>query len=377
MEIIGVIAEYNPFHNGHLYHLKQIKKLYKDSLLVAVITGYFTQRGNLSLINKQDKTKLALDYGIDLVLELPFAYTIQSADTFAYAALKILNAVGVTKIIFGSESNDLNILTKIAQASLDNNQINKKIKPYLKSGLNYPTALSKVIYDMTSCKIDTPNDLLGISYIKEIIKNNYNIIPITIKRTNNYNDKTPNKTSIISATAIREMLKNSQDITSYIPKYNFNVTFYNIEIFNYLKYKIIIDEKNLSKYLSFDETLLKKLKKAINQASTCEELINLLKTKKDTYNKISRMLLYILTSFTKEEKESIEIDYIRVLGMNKKGQNYLKQIKNKTSIPIITKYKDINSKLLDLEYRSVLLFSTFTNDQNLAKLELQKPVIKD
>ena len=141
MQRIGLIAEYNPIHNGHIYQIKEIKRLYPDSIIILITNSYFTQRGDISIINKWDKTKIALDNNIDLVIELPFPYATQSADIFAKGALKILNFLQIDTLIFGSESNDINKLKKLASTQLNNKKYDEKVKTYLNQGINYPLIL--------------------------------------------------------------------------------------------------------------------------------------------------------------------------------------------------------------------------------------------
>ena len=162
MEIIGIICEYNPFHNGHLYHINNIKEKFPNSLLIFVLNGYYLERGEISILTHADKTKIALDNKIDIVLELPFIFGTQSADTFADISLKILNNFHINKLIFGSESNNPEKLKQIAELQL-NTSYDEQVRKYLDKGLNYPTALARAL------NIDfefLPNDLLGISYTK-------------------------------------------------------------------------------------------------------------------------------------------------------------------------------------------------------------------
>ena len=173
MKIVGIICEYNPFHNGHIYHINKVKKLYKDCIIILVLNGYFLERGEISILDKITKTSIALNNGVDVILELPFVYGSQSADKFANAALKILNNFKVDKVVFGSECNNLDILNKIVDAQLYDKNYNQKVKEYLDKGLNYPTALSKALN--INFDFNNPNDLLGISYIKAIKQNNFNI----------------------------------------------------------------------------------------------------------------------------------------------------------------------------------------------------------
>ena len=166
---IGIICEYNPFHYGHLYHLNKIKEIYPDSNIILVLSGWITERGDLSLIDKFKKADIALKYGVNLVVELPFKY-IQSADYFAKGAVGILNELKCDTIVFGSESNNVDELINLATIQLNNKKYDKLVKEYLNEGINYPTAMSKALKTITNKTIDTPNDILGLSYVKEIIK---------------------------------------------------------------------------------------------------------------------------------------------------------------------------------------------------------------
>ncbi len=371
MNVIGIVAEYNPFHNGHLYHINKIKKMYPDSVIIAVISGSFCQRGDISILNKWDKSLIAINNQIDLVIELPFVFATQSADIFAKGAIKLLNSLHVDTIVFGSESNDIDYLTKIANQQINDKDYHHRVKSLLNKGINYPTAMAKAL----NMEIKQPNDLLAISYIKEIIKNNYSIKPIAIKRTNDYHDDQLNN-SIVSATAIRSNLDDS-DILNYLPNSSYE-KLYRIDMdryFQLLKYKIISDINILNTYQTVDEGIENRIKSTINNSNNLEELIMNIKTKRYTYNKINRMLTHILCSFTKEETANIEIEYIKILGFNKKGRNYLNTIKKDIAIPLITSYR-FASKILDIEYRVTNIYSLLVNDDKLIKREKEKPIIK-
>ena len=291
---IGIICEYNPFHNGHIYHLNKIKELYKDEEIILVLSGNYTQRGLPSIIEKYDKALLALTYGVDLVIELPFSFSTQSSDFFAKGSLQILNKLKCNKLVFGSESDDIEVLKSLANIQLNNKEYNTLVKEDLDKGINYPTAMSNALKKITNKTVSDANDLLALSYIKEIISNKYNIEPISIKRTNNYNDK--NLTgSISSATSIREALKNSKDIKETVPKETIKLInkFDEIKYFNYLKYKVLSD-KDLSIYQTVDEGLDNKIKKEIVNCNTIQELIDKIKSKRYTYNKLNRMFTHII-----------------------------------------------------------------------------------
>ena len=376
MKSVGIICEYNPFHNGHLYHLEEIKKMFPEHLIILVLSPSFTERGEISIINKWDKTKISLEAGIDLVLELPFPFATQSADIFAKGAVQILEHMNCEYLIFGSESNDINTLNYLADIQLNNNEYHKLVNIYLKEGINYPTALSKALTKLSKINIKEPNDLLGLSYVREIKSNSFKIQPITIKRTNNYHDLNTNS-NIVSASAIRNLIKEKKDITNFVPNYvtkYINFKNYDEKLFQLLKYKILSDN-DLSKYQTVDEGIENRILKYINKCNSLEELINDIKTKRYTYNKISRMFIHILCSFTKEQaKEMNKIEYIRILGFNKTGQDYLKLIKKNLSIPIITNCKSFENEMLRLEHKISDIYNLITEDTFKDKLE--KPIIK-
>lgn len=385
MKIIGLIAEYNPFHLGHLYQINKIKEIYPESIIIAIISTNFTQRGDISILNKWDKTKICLDHNIDIVLELPTLYATQSADIFASNAIKILNEFKIDTLVFGSETNDTETLYQLANTQLNNKDYNQLVKIYLDAGINYPTAMNKALNELTNQDVDKPNDLLGLSYIKEIIKNNYQITPISIKRTNNYhqeklikeNKNNNSNSNIISANLIRKLHLDNQDITPYIPNNTNKYIYHNLSInnaYNLLKYKIITDN-NLDKYLTVDEGIENRIIKYLNKSNTWEELVMNIKTKRYTYNKINRMLIHILLGITK--KDNNQETYIRILGFNNQGRNYLNKIKKDIKLPIYTSYKNNLSNNLDIEFKSTYIYSLITNDKTLIKKEYQnKPIIK-
>ncbi len=371
MQIIGIVCEYNPFHNGHLYHLKKIKELFPNSLIVLVLNGYFLERGEISLISKKDKTFLSLLYGVDLVLELPFVFGSQSADVFANKSITILEELNCDYVVFGSESNDLETLWQFVNYTINNSkEYNYNVKKYLKEGLNYPTALAKALNSNITIKA---NDLLAISYLKSIKLNNFKIKPLCIKRTNDYLD-TSLDDYIVSASNIRERRKKKEDISKYLPK---EVLKYlkdmDLELlFNILKYKIMTD-KDLSIYLDVDEGIENRLKKVINECNDLDTLIMKMKTRRYTYNKIRRMLIHILIGLTKEDNKKIELEYIRVLGFNNKGVEYLNKIKKKKK-----ELFKVNKKTLlySYELKSAYLYDLITKDNNILFENNNKPIIK-
>lgn len=359
MKSIGIIAEYNPFHNGHLYHIDKIKEKYPDYTIILVMTGNFTERGDVAIIDKWKRCEIALKHGVDLVIELPYPFATQSADYFAYGAVTLLEKLNCEKIVFGSESDNVDDLYLIAKTQIDNPEFDRLVKIYSKFGNNYPTALSLALNDLTNKKIDEPNDLLGISYIKTILKNNYKIKYETIKRTNNYHDLELNN-EISSASSIREALKNNLDITNQIPKDT--ISYYNDlhfieDYFDILKYKILTEE-DLSIYHTVEEGIDKLLKKNINKANNYSELIKLIKSKRYTYNKITRMLLHILCNFTKTKANLFkDISYLRILGFNDTGKSYLNKVKKNIDIPIISKICKDKDPMLEFELQTTDIYN--------------------
>ena len=376
MTSIGIICEYNPFHNGHLYQIQTIKEKYPDSILIAVMTGNFTERGECAILNKWIRTEIALSHGIDLVIELPYPFATQSADFFAHGGITILEKLGVEKVIFGSESNNIESLQTIAKVQIENDEFDKLVKVYSKLGKNYPTAISCAVEDLTGKKIDTPNDLLGVSYIKTILKNHYHIQPETIQRTNEYHTKEL-ENSISSASSIREALKRKESIKNQVPEDTigyYQTLHFMEDYFPLLKYKIL-SEEDLTIYQTVEEGIDQVLKKQILNSNSYEELIQNIKSKRYTYNKISRMLLHILCNFTKEKaKDMQEIEYIRILGMNQKGRDYLNTIKKKLEIPLISKITRNKPEMLEFEIKTTNIYDI--PYQDCQKMEEARIIIK-
>ena len=378
MNIIGMVCEYNPFHNGHLYQINEIKKKYKDSIIIVVTSTSFTQRGHLSILNKWDKAKVALHNNVDLVVELPYVYSTQSSDIFAHFAIRILNELKIQTLIFGSESNNIDNLLLSAKIQLNNTKFDALVKKYLDDGTNYPTALNNALKDLKCTPIKTPNDLLAISYIKSILKNNYKINVESIKRTNDYHDIYSND-EISSASNIRNRILNNIDYKKMVPKEVYNILKskkQNDKFFEYLKYKII-SEDNLDNYLDVDEGLSTRIKDAIKESNSLEELIQNIKTKRYTYNKISRMLNHILCSFTKKERDltNKKLEYIRILGFSDEGKKYLNKIKKNIKTPILNKY-DTSYNALKIEKRVSEIYSLIYDDIMEDEIK-NKPIKKD
>jgi predicted nucleotidyltransferase len=348
------------------------------------MSSHFLQRGETSLINKWKKTEIALTEGVDLVIELPFLFSSQGADIFAKGAIEILDSLKIDRIVFGSEINDIEVLKDMASIQINNNKFNSLVKEYTSEGVNYPTAVAKAIKILTHREANTPNDLLGISYIKEIIKQNSKIKPMCIQRTNDFHSKNAYGT-IASATSIREYIKDGKDYSRLVPDSTLKCLnedlYFTEKYFDLLKYKIISNLNELDKFQTVDEGIEGRIKKYIFSSNSLEELINNIKTKRYTYNKIKRMLIHILCNFTKEEANQCNTsEYIRVLGFNQNGKNFLNSIKKESKLPIITSYSNIDSKILDIEFRTSAIYFMIANEKDKNELinmdYKHKPVIK-
>ena len=375
MKKVGIICEYNPFHNGHVYHLQKVREMFKDALIVLVMSGNFTERGDVSIINKWDKTKIALAYGVDLIVELPFPFACESADTFAMGAIKILSLLDVDYLVFGSESDDIKTLENLVNVQLYNTEYEKLVKEYLDLGNNYPVSVSKALLNLTNQHITSPNDLLGLCYIKQIKKQDSKIIPLTIKRTSDFNSSELNE-NIVSAKAIRKALNEGIDIKNYVPVevFNYLKQYQNFQdnYFKLLKYKIISDIDALDKYQDVSEGIDKRIKKYILSASSYHDLIEKVKTKRYTYNRLNRMFLHIILGYTKEKSQKFkEITYIRLLGFNILGREYIKKLKKETTFPIITNYSDLEDEMLSYELRTSFIYSEIMENDSLKNIELK------
>ena len=360
MEKVGVIAEYNPFHNGHLYHLNKVKEMFPNGYYILILIGNFTQRGEISVINKWDKTKIALEYGYDLIIELPYLFATQAANFYAKGAIDILNYLKCDYLVFGSETNDINLLEKLTNLTYNNNEYEKLIKKYINKGYNYPTSLSLALNDISKVIIDKPNDVLALEYVRQIKNTNSKIKPISIKRTSNYHEKSITG-NVTSATSIRKNIKNKDLIKDVMPN---NIINY-IDNINYEKYfeivkYQIISSNNLNEYIGVDEGIENKFKKIVNKSSNIDELILNAKSKRYSYNRIQRILLHIACKDKKDNNEH-EIKYIRVLGMNNNGKKILKEVKKDINIPIITKFKKEYESLFKEDLKASKIYSLISN----------------
>ncbi len=407
-KILGIIAEYNPFHNGHLYHLETSKKLTNCDFSVAIISGNFTQRGSTSIIDKWSKTKMAIQNGIDLVIELPVLYSISSAENFADGAVKILNSLGVIDYLsFGSETSNIRVLENIANILYDEpTKYKNLLSDELNKGLSFPKSRENAILDyikndnlLKNDKLDfeeykkalsSPNNILGIEYLKALKKYNSSIQPVCINRfATNYNStdlsKSNNPTSngnlqnFASATAIRKIVKNKDfnAIKSVIPEKSYSILincltngtivpdlncFEKEIIYNLRKMNIeeIANLPDVSEGLEFS------IKKAANSCNTLNNFLDIVKSKRYTITRLQRILLYALLNISKEDMQlskKIEKPYIRILGFNDNGKKIVSKIaKNHPELSLITSVKKFIDNNSDIDLQNMFNKDTFATD---------------
>lgn len=365
MNIVGLITEYNPFHNGHLHHINLAKNLTKADYVVVVMSGNFLQRGTPAIIDKYKRTAMALKCGADLVIELPSVFATASAESFALGAVSILHQMGcVNSLCFGSECGEITQLENIADILLHEPYAFKvSLKQFLKEGLVFPAARKMALLHymksdfISQSELDTilsePNNILAIEYIKAIKKLNSPIKPVTIKRiVSGYHDTQIND-SICSASAIRSSLK-SNGMTCFkeqVPPsvYQILATEYNhtfpIEMNDFsslLKYKLLLQQKeSISKYLDVSEALANAIMNHLSDFTNAESFMELLKNKQYTLTRINRSLTHLLLNIEKDKANCYAnngyAQYIRILGFKKSSSSLLTTIKKNSNIPIISK----------------------------------------
>ena len=360
--VIGLIVEYNPFHNGHLHHIQEIDRLFDDNIKIAVMSGDFVQRGEPSVINKFEKTKIALSQGIDIVIELPAFYSTQSAEIFAKGSVNLLDRLSCNHIVFGSESNDLDKLKKIATISMTK-EFELSLREFLAEGFSYPTAFSKSLFDE---KLSS-NDILALEYLKAIKGTNSKIEPYSIQRekTGYYDDE---KDNFSSATYIRKILLGNEKkenklnkIKNLVPEFSYKILEENFGVFSCLsnfydliKYNIIKNHSELKNIQDLEVGLENRLYKYSLENLKFEDFFYEVLTKRITISRLQRILLHSLFGLTKiiTEKVKNKIPFVKILGFSTKGQeylNYLKKAENYSERKILTSNRNLKEILNEEE----------------------------
>lgn len=388
IKISSIISEYNPIHNGHFYHIQKTKELTNCDALIVVMSGNFMQRGTPAIIDKWNRTRMAISCGADLVIELPTIYAMSSAEFFSHGAVSLLHNLNVVNFLsFGSEDGDLSLIQNIANI-LSNEPIEYKdyLKTYLSQGLPFTTSRSKALYkyiknhfnyqnnlDIIEKTILGSNNILAIEYCKALISNNSSINPITIKREgSSYNDSNLNNV-FSSATSIRKFLKNNLDfaeLKKHIPSGAFKILnelyisnypfIFDDFMLPYIKYKALTMPNSIKSIPEASEGLDNKILKELLNSSNYTDIVLNIKSKRYTYTRISRILSQYFIGFENFDIHSLRASspsYARILGFNDKGKDVLKLIKNNSDIDLITKVPKNPCPMLQLDIAATKAYS--------------------
>lgn len=364
MKVCGIVAEYNPLHNGHKYHIEKAKEITGSDYIIVVMSGDFTQRGIPAVMPKHERAKAALLAGADLVLELPLTYATGSAEHFAFGAVSLMHQLGcVNTICFGAENDSIEEFKKTAHIlSGDDDSFKDLLDAKLTEEHNYPKARQAALYSIlgeSSDILSSPNNILGVEYIKALFRLNSAIEPISIKREgSSYLKEKLDEKEYPSAMALRALFKNSDaysvdELIPYIPQNIVNLmgeTYHSTwpifldDFSQMLSYKLIMSEKaNLLSIQDINEDLADRIQNTKETFTSFSEYIDQLKTKNNTYTRISRALLHTMLSL--REQNEIPCPYARVLGFNKNSKELLSTVKKESTIPLITKLADASALL--------------------------------
>jgi predicted nucleotidyltransferase len=365
MNSVGLITEYNPFHNGHLYHLQQSLAVTGADVAIVVMSGNFVQRGEPAIIDKYTRCRAAVNAGANLVVELPSVYALSSAEMFADGAIKTLAALKADSVVFGSECGDISLLNEIADILIQEpDSYRESLKAALSAGKTFPQARQEAlaICSFSDCPQDilsSPNNILGIEYIKAIKKRNLSLKSHTITRQGSSYHDTDITDVLSSANAIRTALSEGRQfshIQSSVPECMYQLFDNSFPVFlddfssilNYRLLEIFMQchndknkiAENLSAYADISTELGSRIATGFTGHQTFSELILEVKSRQYTYSRICRCLMHILLDIKKEKLlrfQQEEVPYVRILGFDKKGQEYLSSIKKKMTVPLITK----------------------------------------
>lgn len=357
MNVTAVIAEYNPFHNGHLYQLQTIRAQGADYIII-VMSGDFMQRGIPAIVSKYERCRMALSNGADLVFELPVYSALGSAEYFAQGAVSMLDKLGIVDVLhFGSESGDISLLTESAKIIAHETAAYKvSLNNYLRQGISFPAARDKALSDSFPDRdiehiVKMPNNILGMEYIKALIQRNSSIKPETLARKGaGYSSDSLVSDSFVSANAIRTALSAKKDsaVTKYMPDSVYKTLGQTLlftndfsELILYKMLQLSANKDSYAGYYDIGKQLSHTLYNNLHHFTSFDEFALQNKTKNLTFSRICRGLMHILLDMTQDNancfKQYDYVQYARLLGFTKHGQELLKSIKANTSIPVLTK----------------------------------------
>lgn len=376
-KILGIVAEYNPFHNGHKYHIDEAKKLVNPDITICAMSGNFVQRGEPAIFNKFERAKTAVKNGVDIVIEIPTYFAVSTAENFAYSAVSLLKNAGVTHLAFGVESDDINTLNEIANLLItEPEEYKKELKKNLDKGQSFAAARDEAVSKFIPNQLlKSPNNILAIEYLKAIKFFNTNIIPVPIKRTVGYYDDKINN-NIASATKIRELIKDKEIYETLIPSNSIipsNPVFFE-DFNNAFLYKL-----KTSTQISLTELpdVIEGLENRII-ASICNnninDIINKITTKRYTLSRIKRILISLLLDIKladlNELKNNGYAEYLRILAISNIGKKNLRYISQTSNIPIITTVKkflntatNLQKKMLEKDILASNVYSLISDDE--------------
>lgn len=401
MKAVGIVVEYNPFHNGHAFHLAQTREKAKADIVIAVMSGQFLQRGEPALLPKWFRAKMALLAGVDIVIELPYQFATQKADTFALGAISVLGSMGCESVCFGSESGNIDDFLATLQF-LEHHEVdyNKRIQFHMAQGVNYPKALSSAFLELNPTQsivdLSQPNNILGYQYVKAIHDLKFPMKALTITRKNaDYHDEHFTSDSIASATSIRKALFSKdgtlEQIFPYVPEttatllqqYLFQYQqFHQWENYwPYLRFRLLHSTPTeLRKIYEVEEGLENRVIRAALNSNSFQEFMTSVKTKRYTWTRLQRMCVHILTNTTASEmiNKMDRATYMRLLGMNDRGREYLNKWKSHTPIPIVSKLSSYPHDDISLDIRASQIYALGARDsmkQRLLQMEYEQPPI--
>lgn len=380
MKAVGVVVEYNPFHNGHFYHVSQSKNQSNADVVIAVMSGNFLQRGEPAAIDKWHRTKMALKNGVDIVIELPYAFCTGHATFFAEGAIQLLEAIGCTNFAFGSEEGAIHpFLNTFTLLKLYEEQYNALIKQYVSTGISYPQSLYKAYEELRqkeeghTIDLSKPNNILGYHYIEAAKRLNLRIEPMTIPRIQaGFHDDINTDSTIASATGIRKAIferQSLEEIVQFVPDETYMLleswqkkysSFIRWETFwPYLRFAILRNTpEQLTRFADVSEGMEFALIKAAKKSNSFNQFMTQIKSKRYTWTRLQRMLTHIFTGITKEQlHNSMKPSYIRLLGMTKNGQAYLSKHKKQFQLPLISRVASTNDPMLSLDIRATDMYA--------------------
>jgi predicted nucleotidyltransferase len=379
MKSVGVIVEYNPFHNGHAFHLEEAKKATDADVVLAAMSGNFLQRGEPALVSKWTRAKMALSAGVDIVFELPYQYATQQAEIFANGSVSLLGAAGCDSICFGSESGKIDAFEDTYLFMQKNDDLfQQRVREHSQMGVSYPKALSLAFQDLGAndrmIDLSKPNNILGFQYLKAAKRLGRHVQILTVTRKNaGYHDEDFSSETIASATSIRKALfsENGEldEIQRFVPISTYEQLveykralgdFHHWEqYFPYLKFRLLQSSPaELKTIYEVEEGIENRLLSHVAGAVTFSEFMSRIKTKRYTWTRLQRICLHILVNAKKTEMavNGEGVPYLRLLGMTEKGREYLNRRKNQFSAPLISNVSSYKGREMDLDLRAAKIY---------------------